>query len=102
MRRQRQDDAEQLRFGDYVTYDLRASHGGEIEGDYVLGFMDYSHLGKQYKTDRNVVLLGGPKHIGMPINIGHCTIVSRGHDAECMEWRKRYEDRFPGKLFPLT
>lgn len=99
MRRHKQDDAEQLRFGDYVTYDLRASHGGEIEGDYVLGFMDYSHLGKQYKTDRNVVLLGGPKHIGMPINVGHCAIVSRGPTPNAWSGASATKTDFPASFF---
>lgn len=92
---------DELRFGDYVSYDLRASRGGDIEHDYVLGHMNYSKLGGRFKKDRGVALLGGPKHLGMPINAGHCTVVSRGHEAECKVWRDRYESQYPGKLWPL-
>jgi hypothetical protein len=80
-------------FGDKIIYDLSDDRFPEVkpETSFVIGETLFS------KDWSHVVVAHGP-YIGMPINAGHCKIVSRGHEDECARLRQRYLDRFPGKL----
>lgn len=76
------------KFGDYVSYDLRRSHGGDIEYSYVIGEPSYSENGSH-------LMLATEKYIGMPINTGHCRVVSSGHEELCQRLSDRWHKRFP-------
>lgn len=81
-----------MRYGDLVEYDLRESHGGNVEQSYVIGEMTYS-------DDRSHVLLACPKYPhGMPIHSGHCNILSSGHEAICAPLRAAYLKDWPNAL----
>lgn len=68
--------------------------GGGLERSYVLGDMSYS------SDQSRVILLCNPGEIGMPINAGHCRVISSGHDAICSILRASYEKRWPDGLKP--
>lgn len=87
-----------MKFGDLVEYDLRESHGGEIERSYVLGEMSYSVTDEDGPSH---VLLGCDKYDGMPIHTVHCKVISSGHEKECLPWRERYLTQWPTGLKPL-
>jgi len=84
-----------VNFGDLVSYDLRASHGGKVEKAYVIGTMKYSD---------DVVMLADEKGIGMPINVCHCRVVSSGHEELARRFRARYEtelSKYPPCMKPI-
>ena len=84
------------KFGDYVSYDLRRSHGGDIEYAYVIGEPSYSENGSH-------LMLADEKFIGMPINEGNCLVVSSGHDELCQRLSDKWHKRFPDwKMKPMT
>lgn len=84
-----------MKYGDFVEYDLRESHGGDIEQSYVIGEMKYS-------DDWSHVLLACPKYrAGMPIHSGHCKVLSSGHEAICEPLRGAYLKAWPKALKPL-
>lgn len=74
-------------FGDYVSYDLRASHGGTIGYAYVIGEMNYSEGGSH-------ICLAGEKELGMPIHEAHCSVISSGHNDLCRSYRTRWHEKF--------
>lgn len=82
-----------MKFGDLVEYDLRASHGGNLERAYVLGEMSYSKNG-------DVILLSDQGLVGMPINRRHCRLISGGHETICASLRAEYEHKWPSGLKP--
>ena len=77
-------------FGDRVHYFI-PGHGSPGGYSYVAGEMSYSDEGSH-------VLLVTEKEVGMPIHSGHCTVVSRGHDAAGQPLRDRYLERWPEAL----
>lgn len=88
------DEKRKVRFGDFVEYDLTASHGGKVERAYVAGEMAYS------KGD--VVLLATDGFVGMPINVSHCKTLSRGHFEKANELRSKYLTICPDSLQPAS
>lgn len=79
----------ELKVGDLVAYDIRGEHPGK---GYVAGVMKYA------EDDGWQVLVSDDAYLGMPINVSHCHIVSRGHDAKASDLRRKYLDKFPGAL----
>lgn len=79
-----------LKFGDRVHYFI-PGHGTNGGYAYVAGEMKYSENGSH-------VLLVNDTEIGMPINAGHCTLQSSGHDELVAPLRDRYMERFPDAL----
>lgn len=78
----------EFKFGDLVRYDLRASHGGDVEEAFVIGEPFYSENGSH-------IVLADHLEVGMPINAGHCTLVSAGHTDQCQAFLDRWRAKFP-------
>ncbi len=77
-----------IKFGDLVNYDLRRSHGGNIERAYVIGEPPYSNGGSH-------LMLADEAAVGMPINADHCALISSGHTEICARLLDRWNARFP-------
>jgi len=85
-------DPGDLKTGDYVSYWRGMRIGdGPIDHGYVIGFPPYS------REDRGVVMLATEDAWGMPINVGHLTLITRDHDVSA--WRQRYQDKFGWTLY---
>lgn len=83
-----------MKVGDWVTYQLEGYGNNNGQG-VVIGEMRYS-------TEKSVVILIADKNtLGMPINVKWCRTKSITDLPSAMEYRNRYEQRFPGHLKPL-
>jgi len=90
-------DEPQLVPGDKVTFKIPGSP------DYDPG-REYLVIGYPYwATGKTVVIIADKTSYGMPIYVGHCTVVGKGNEflIEAREYRMRYESLFPDQLLPL-
>ena len=81
-----------MKFGDIVKCDLQKSHECEVTTHVIAGIMSYA------MDTQDVFLLCTEQEVGMPCGKHALSQTGEANFSLAKKYRKRYLERFPGRL----